>query len=79
MWSPVIVSLVLQVPAPLFAAVYRDDFRIAAVIAIGVSISDPLLLDGARRFPGPTVARIWAWIVLGAVSSRSAPRKMSTS
>jgi len=58
LWIPVIVSLVLQLPAALFWAVYRHDFRITELIAIGLSIVGPLLLLGARRFPGPVVALV---------------------
>ena len=56
LWIPVLVSLVLQLPAALFGPVYRADFSITALIAVGLAIAGPLLLLGARRFPGPVVA-----------------------
>jgi len=56
LWIPVIVSLVLQLPAALFGPVYRADFSITALIAVGLATAGPLLLLGARRFPGPVVA-----------------------
>ncbi|WP_084361511.1 sensor histidine kinase [Herbiconiux solani] len=62
LWLPVLVSFVVQVPASLFvwrarhlggwiAGQPADD-----VARIALALAGPLLLIGARRFPGPVVA-----------------------
>ncbi len=53
---PVIVSLALQVPFPLFVVVFEGAVTFETVAALVLAIAGPVLLLGARRFPGPTVA-----------------------
>ncbi|MDF1478908.1 sensor histidine kinase [Leifsonia sp. H3M29-4] len=54
---PVFVSLLIQVPFAAFALV-RGGVDRMSVVGLGLAIVGPLVLLGARRFPGPTVAVI---------------------
>jgi len=54
---PVFVSLLVQVPFAAFALV-RGGPDAMSVLGLGLAIVGPLVLLGARRFPGPTVAII---------------------
>ncbi|MCS5736139.1 sensor histidine kinase [Herbiconiux daphne] len=66
LWVPVIVSLVVQVPAAVFSWRFRhivgaaadDPARFAA--QLGLALVGPIALVFARRFPGPVVAVISA-------------------
>ncbi|MDP3209004.1 MAG: sensor histidine kinase, partial [Rhodoglobus sp.] len=54
------VSLALQVPAAIFWTLHTNEKPLIALITIALAVTGPLLLLGARRFPGPTVALISA-------------------
>lgn len=62
LWSPVIVSLLVQVPATLVLAVHgslavgASGSAWARVSAVVLAIAGPVALLAARRLPGPTVA-----------------------
>lgn len=73
LWIPVIVSLVVQLPAALFGPVYRSDFRLTALIAVGLAVAGPLLLLGARRFPGPVVALVTVAACVDFVLAQTGP------
>ncbi|MFZ4895897.1 sensor histidine kinase [Plantibacter sp. Mn2098] len=71
LWFPVIVSLLVQVPATVFAAGRGGgpfggfdhpgrELHWMHLTAILLSILGPIALLGARRFPGPTVAVVAA-------------------
>ncbi len=53
---PVIVSFAVQVPFPLFVVVFLRVATFETVAALVLAITGPVLLLGARRLPGPTVA-----------------------
>ena len=55
---PVVLTLLVQVPAAVFLAiVFRGD---GALLTLALAVAGPLALLGARRFPGPTVAVVSA-------------------
>ena len=59
LWFPVIVSFLVQVPATLVILVRTGPYSpVDAMLAALLAIAAPLLLIGARRFPGPVVAAI---------------------
>ena len=60
--APVVIAFVLQVPASVWGAV-RPHHGVPwpAVLHIALAIAGPLVLLGARRFPGPVVALVSAF------------------
>jgi signal transduction histidine kinase len=57
---PVVVSLLVQVPAAIGIAVWSASAPLAATLQIALAVAGALALLGARRFPGPTVAAVAA-------------------
>ncbi|GAA3598610.1 sensor histidine kinase [Klugiella xanthotipulae] len=53
LWLPVIVSLLVQVPATLFVTLHHG-LAPAGLVAILLAAVGPLALLGIRRWPGPT-------------------------
>lgn len=72
---PVIVSLVLQLPFSLFVVVHLRLVTVPSVATLVLAILGPLLLLGARRFPGPTVAllTVAASVDLGITQTMAGP------
>ncbi len=58
---PVIVSLLLQVPAAIFWPLYTKVFTPVTVITIVLAAAGALVLLAARRYPGPVVAIVTAF------------------
>lgn len=54
--APVVISLVVQVPAAIGIAVWSGAAPSAAALQIALAVAGALALLGARRLPGPTVA-----------------------
>lgn len=54
--APVVVSLVVQVPAAIGIAVWSRAGPPSALLAVALAAIGPLALLGSRRYPGPTVA-----------------------
>ena len=57
---PVVISLLVQVPAAIGIAVWTDAGWAAGLGQVALALVGPLALLGARRFPGPTVAVVAA-------------------
>lgn len=72
---PVIASLLLQVPFSLFVVLHLRLVTPASLATLALAIAGPLLLLGARRFPGPTVAlvAVAATIDLGITQTTAGP------
>ncbi|AWB85927.1 sensor histidine kinase [Mycetocola zhujimingii] len=61
LWFPVIVSFLVQVPPTLFILWRTGTYTAGeAALAFALAAASPLLLIGARRFPGPVVAAVAA-------------------
>jgi signal transduction histidine kinase len=61
LWFPVIASFLVQVPATFFLLWRTGPYEPAtAASAVALAAAGPLLLIGARRFPGPVVAGVTA-------------------
>jgi signal transduction histidine kinase len=61
LWLPVIVSLLVQVPPTLFILLRTGPYStLETLFAAALALAGPLLLIGARRFPGPVVAAVTA-------------------
>ncbi|WP_022893104.1 sensor histidine kinase [Agromyces subbeticus] len=60
LFAPVIISLLVQVPAAIGFAIWTHAAWPAAILHIGLAAAGPLALLGARRYPGPTVAVVAA-------------------
>ncbi|HWH26738.1 MAG TPA: histidine kinase dimerization/phosphoacceptor domain-containing protein, partial [Pseudolysinimonas sp.] len=58
LWAPVIVSFLVQVPAALVVSRVTRDMPLESLLSVGLALAGPVLLIGARRFPGPVVALI---------------------
>jgi signal transduction histidine kinase len=56
LFVPVVVSLLVQVPAAIGIAVWNREPPAVAALQIALAVAGALALLGARRFPGPTVA-----------------------
>src|SRR5689334_8126783 len=56
LWAPVLLSFAVQVPAALWIAASHSLTTLAAVLLIGIAVVGPVVLIGARRWPGPVVA-----------------------
>lgn len=54
--APVVISLLVQVPAAIGIAVWQHLDWADALLQIGLAVAAPLALLGSRRYPGPTVA-----------------------
>jgi signal transduction histidine kinase len=72
---PVIASLLLQLPFALFVVLHQRHVTPGSIATLVLSVVGPLLLLGARRFPGPTVALVTlaASIDLGITQEMSGP------
>lgn len=57
---PVIVSLLVQVPAAIGIALWQHVDALEAFAMVALAAAGPLALLGARRWPGPTVAVVAA-------------------
>ena len=57
---PVILSLLVQVPAAIGIAVWLQLGWAAGALQVALALIGPLALLGSRRFPGPTVAIVAA-------------------
>ncbi|QYH35979.1 sensor histidine kinase [Salinibacterium sp. M195] len=55
-WVPVIASLIVQVPITVISVVSSEDFGLAGVVLVLLSVLGPALLFWVRRYPGPIVA-----------------------
>jgi signal transduction histidine kinase len=53
---PVVVSLLVQLPAALYWFVHLQNRTLLGLASVGLAIVGPLALLAARRFPGPVVA-----------------------
>jgi signal transduction histidine kinase len=60
LWVPVAVSVIVQVPITVISVVRANDFGASGFALVLLSILGPLLLLGARRYPGPIIAIISA-------------------
>ncbi|MBT2498260.1 sensor histidine kinase [Agromyces sp. ISL-38] len=60
LFAPVIVSLLVQVPAAIGIAIWTHVGWRAAALHIGLAALGPIALLASRRFPGPTVAVVAA-------------------
>ena len=58
--APVIISLLVQVPAAIGIAVWTHAGWAAGLGQVALAVAGPLALLGSRRFPGPTVAVVAA-------------------
>ncbi|GGF02148.1 sensor histidine kinase [Mycetocola zhadangensis] len=57
LWFPVILSFLVQVPPTLFILFRTGPYNpVEILVAAALAVATPLLLIGARRFPGPVVA-----------------------
>lgn len=54
--APVVISLLVQVPAAIGVAFWHDVGLPAGLAQLALAAAGPLALLGSRRFPGPTVA-----------------------
>ncbi|MFF2275070.1 sensor histidine kinase [Agromyces sp. NPDC058126] len=54
--APVVISLIVQVPAAIGLAIWHDVGWSAGLAQFALAAIGPLALLGSRRFPGPTVA-----------------------
>ena len=57
---PVVISLLVQVPAAIGIAVWLQLGWAAGALQVALALIGPLALLGSRRFPGPTVAIVAA-------------------
>lgn len=55
---PVVLSLLVQLPPALFVVTYLGRVTPSTLAALALAVIGPLLLLGARRFPGPVVALV---------------------
>ncbi len=61
LWFPVVLSFLVQVPPTLFILWRTGPYSAAeTVVAALLVLASPLLLIGARRYPGPVVAAVTA-------------------
>ena len=61
LWLPVILSFLVQVPPTLFLLFRTGPYTpVETTVAAALALAGPLLLIGARRFPGPVVACVTA-------------------
>jgi len=60
LWTPVVVSLLVQVPLTVAGVLWAASTWVAATVLIALSVFGPVLLIWIRRFPGPIVAAISA-------------------
>ncbi|MFC9559705.1 sensor histidine kinase [Agromyces sp. NPDC056965] len=60
LFAPVVISLLVQVPAAIGIAAWTDVGWAAGVTQVALAAAGPLALLGSRRFPGPTVAVVAA-------------------
>jgi signal transduction histidine kinase len=60
LWAPVVISLLVQVPAAIGIAVWLRTGSAAGLWQVGLAIAGPLALLASRRYPGPTVAFVSA-------------------
>jgi signal transduction histidine kinase len=60
LFAPVVISLLVQVPAAIGIAVWTHVGWAAGLAQVALAAVGPLALLGARRFPGPTVAVVAA-------------------
>jgi signal transduction histidine kinase len=60
LWAPVVISLLVQVPAAIGIAVWLRTGSAAGLWQVGLAIVGPLALLASRRYPGPTVAFVSA-------------------
>ena len=56
LWAPVLLSFAVQVPAALWIAHASHLRPVAVILLIGIAMVGPIVLIGARRWPGPVVA-----------------------
>ncbi|GAA1776100.1 sensor histidine kinase [Agromyces lapidis] len=54
--APVVISLLVQVPAAIGIAVWQHLDWAAGLLQISLAVAGPLALVASRRYPGPTVA-----------------------
>ncbi|WP_345802349.1 sensor histidine kinase [Microbacterium sp. AZCO] len=64
LWVPVVVALVVQVPATIAVSVWQHVPAPSALLSIALAASSALALIGARRWPGVTVALVAALTTL---------------
>ncbi|HXR45665.1 MAG TPA: histidine kinase, partial [Pseudolysinimonas sp.] len=69
LWAPVILSLLIQVPATVVATHMSGADPATTALIVGISLIGPLALIGARRFPGPVVAVTAAAAILDLILS----------
>lgn len=55
---PVIIALIVQVPSSLFWVLHQGLITPVTLTILALALVGPLLLLGARRFPGPVVALV---------------------
>ncbi|MFB9310394.1 signal transduction histidine kinase [Agromyces hippuratus] len=60
LFAPVVISLLVQVPAAIGIAVWTQVGWAAGLGQVALAAAGPLALIGARRYPGPTVAVVSA-------------------
>ncbi|KRC58449.1 hypothetical protein ASE14_17810 [Agromyces sp. Root81] len=60
LFAPVVISLLVQVPAAIGIAVWTHAGWAAGIAQVALAAAGPLALLGARRYPGPTVAVVAA-------------------
>jgi signal transduction histidine kinase len=58
--APVVISLLIQVPAAIGIAVWLHVGWVAGLAQLALAVIGPLALLASRRFPGPTVAFVAA-------------------
>ncbi|WP_139417528.1 sensor histidine kinase [Agromyces laixinhei] len=58
--APVIISLIVQVPAAIGIAVWSHAGWVVGIGQVALAAAGPIALLGARRLPGPTVALVAA-------------------
>lgn len=56
--APVVISLLVQVPAAIGIALWQHVAWPLALLHLALAAAGPLALLGARRYPGPTVAAV---------------------
>lgn len=60
LWAPVVISLLVQVPAAIWISVWLRVGWAAGLVHVALAVVGPLALLASRRYPGPTVAFISA-------------------